>query len=75
MWAPPIYNYQKYMDPTGTQIWIGSVELPHIGMPLLSGPRCLGPLATRPCWSMQQAQVEAADSALQVIKVGVFFIS
>ncbi|KAF9816837.1 hypothetical protein SFRURICE_009210 [Spodoptera frugiperda] len=69
MWAPPVYNYQKYLDPTGAEIWIGRVEIPHIGMPLLSIPRRLGPLATRPCMSMQQAQIEAADSALQVIKM------
>lgn len=72
MWAPPVYNCQKYIDPTNTEIWIGRVELPHIGTPLLSVPRRLGPLSTRPCHSMQQAQIEAAESALQVIKVCVF---
>ncbi|KAJ8732227.1 hypothetical protein PYW08_014957 [Mythimna loreyi] len=69
MWAAPIYNYQKYIDPTNTEIWICRVELPHIGKPLLSVPRQLGPLQSRPCYSMQQAHIEAAESALQVIKM------
>ncbi|CAB3243992.1 unnamed protein product [Arctia plantaginis] len=68
MWAPPVYSYQKYTDVTGTEVWIGRVELPHVGTPLLSVPRHLGPLTTRPCISMQQAHVEAAEYALQIIK-------
>ncbi|XP_075971095.1 RNA-binding protein 47-like isoform X3 [Anticarsia gemmatalis] len=69
MWAPPVYSYQKYTDATSTEIWVGRVELPHVGAPLLNIPRHLGPLATRPCMSMQQAHVEAAEYALQVIKM------
>uniref|UniRef100_A0A2A4JHP7 RRM domain-containing protein n=1 Tax=Heliothis virescens TaxID=7102 RepID=A0A2A4JHP7_HELVI len=69
MWAPPVYNYQKYLDPTNSELWVGRVELPHIGLPLLSSPRHLGPLATRPCLTMEQAHIEAAESALQVIKM------
>ncbi|XP_072941118.1 aspartate--tRNA ligase, mitochondrial-like [Epargyreus clarus] len=68
MWAPPVYEYQKYVDPTGTEVWIGSVELPQVGLPLLSVPRCLGPLMTRACYSLQQAHVEAAEVALHSIK-------
>lgn len=69
MWAPPVYSYQKYTDVTGTEVWVGRVELPHVGTPLLNVPRHLGPLTTRPCISMQQAHVEAAEYALQIIKV------
>ncbi|XP_026729305.1 probable RNA-binding protein 46 isoform X2 [Trichoplusia ni] len=69
MWAPPIYSYQKYSDPSNSEMWIGRVELPHVGVPLLSVPKHIGPLVTRPCPTVQQAQVEAAESALQVIKL------
>lgn len=72
MWAPPIYSYQKYSDSSNSEMWIGRVELPHVGVPLLSVPKHIGPLVTRPCPTVQQAQVEAAESALQVIKV-IFF--
>ncbi|PZC75804.1 hypothetical protein B5X24_HaOG205624 [Helicoverpa armigera] len=69
MWVPPVYNFQKYSDPIHSELWVGKVELPHVGLPLISPPRRFGPLATRPCLSMQQAQIEAAETALQVIKM------
>ncbi|KAL4707021.1 hypothetical protein ACJJTC_000448 [Scirpophaga incertulas] len=68
MWAPPMYDYQKFIDQAGSVEWIGRVELPAVGAPLLSSPRHLGPLTTRPCHSMQQAHVEAAENALHYIK-------
>lgn len=68
-WAPPVYEYQKYMDPRGTEVWLGRVELPQVGMPLLNVPQRIGPMGTSVCYSMRQAQVEAAESALKVIQV------
>ncbi|KAG6453481.1 probable RNA-binding protein 46 [Manduca sexta] len=69
MWAPPIYEYQKNLDASGNEIWTGKVELPYVGLPLLTIPRHIGPLMTSACYSMQQAQVEAAESALNYIKM------
>ncbi|XP_028026365.1 probable RNA-binding protein 46 [Bombyx mandarina] len=69
MWAPPSYEYQKHIDVGGTEVWIAKVELPYVGLPLLTVPRCVGPLVTRACVSMQQAQIEAAEAALHTIKV------
>lgn len=69
MWAPPVYDYQKYIDPTGSEVWVGKVELPQVGPPLLSAPRSIGPIITTACCSLQQANVEAAATALTVIQV------
>ncbi|CAG4958812.1 unnamed protein product [Parnassius apollo] len=68
-WNLPIYNYQKYVDPTGAELWVCTVELPHIGLPLLTVPSRIGPLRTRPCYSIEQANVEAAEIALHAIKM------
>ncbi|KAM3962917.1 putative RNA-binding protein 46 [Aphomia sociella] len=68
-WAPPCYDYQKYMNPTGAEVWVGRVDLPYVGQPLLNVPRRIGPLTTRTCFSLQQAHVEAAESALHYIKM------
>lgn len=69
MWVPPIYECQKYVDPVGAELWVCSVELPQVGLPLLTTPRRIGPLMTRACFSVPQAHVEAAEIALQYIKV------
>lgn len=69
MWAPPAYEYQKFVDPRGSEVWVGKVELPQVGLPLLSVPKPIGPLMTTACYSMQQAQVEAAETALKAIQV------
>ncbi|CAG4936738.1 unnamed protein product [Colias eurytheme] len=68
-WVSPLYKYHKYVDPTGDDLWVGSVELPHVGQPLLNPPRVMGPLITRPCFSVQQAHVEAAEIALHSLKM------
>ncbi|CAH0727933.1 unnamed protein product, partial [Brenthis ino] len=68
MWSQPIYNYQKVVDAT-RELWICSVELPQIGLPLLTVPQRIGPLITRPCFSTQQAHVEAAEIALNTLKM------
>ncbi|XP_045534387.1 aspartate--tRNA ligase, mitochondrial [Papilio machaon] len=69
MWMPPVYTYQKYLDAAGAEVWVSSVELPEVGQPLSSVPRKIGPLVTRPCYSFQQAYVQAAELALQTIKI------
>ncbi|XP_028165828.1 probable RNA-binding protein 46 [Ostrinia furnacalis] len=69
MWSPPRYEYQKYVDPTGAEVWVGRVELPQVGLPLLNTPQSIGPLTTRSCFSVQQAHVEAAENALHQIKL------
>ncbi|CAG9560114.1 unnamed protein product [Danaus chrysippus] len=69
MWSLPIYDYQKYVDPTGTELWVCRVELPQVGLPLLSVAQRVGPLATRACFSIEQAHVEAAELALQALKM------
>ncbi|XP_049865735.1 probable RNA-binding protein 46 [Pectinophora gossypiella] len=69
MWAPPVYNYSKYMDASGAELWVARVELPQVGMPLLSVPRRVGPLVTQPCLSMQQSHVEAAQNILHCIQM------
>ncbi|KOB67045.1 Uncharacterized protein OBRU01_16449, partial [Operophtera brumata] len=69
MWAPPVYEYQKFMDPQGTEVWFGRVELLQVGMPLLNVPQRIGPLCTGVCHSLRQAQVEAAEAALKVIQM------
>lgn len=69
MWAPPVYDYQKYMTSADAEVWVCRVELAGVGAPLLMSPRRLGPLVTRPCSSLQQAHVEAAETALHYIKV------
>ncbi|XP_059048374.1 probable RNA-binding protein 46 [Achroia grisella] len=68
-WASPVYDYQKYLGPSGADVWVGRVSLPYVGLPLLTTPQRLGPLTARPCFSLQQAQVEAAEMALHYIKV------
>ncbi|XP_026751323.2 probable RNA-binding protein 46 [Galleria mellonella] len=67
-WAPPVYDYQKYLNPTGAEVWVGRVDLPYIGPPLTT-PRRLGPLTAPACFSLQQAHVEAAEMALHYIKL------
>ncbi|XP_034824338.1 probable RNA-binding protein 46 isoform X1 [Maniola hyperantus] len=69
LWSPPIYHYQKYMDPTGVDLWVSSVELPQVGQPLLATPKRIGPLASRACYYMEQAHAEAAEIALQTLKM------
>lgn len=69
MWPTPIYQFMKYDDPTGVELWVCSVELPQIGPPLLTVPRRIGPFSTRACFSDQQAHVEAAEIGLQTLKV------
>ncbi|XP_013184465.2 probable RNA-binding protein 46 [Amyelois transitella] len=68
-WAPPIYDYQKCLNPSGAEVWIGRVELPHVTLPLVSTPQRIGPFVSQPCFSLQQAQVEAAETALHYIKM------
>ncbi|CAG4958810.1 unnamed protein product [Parnassius apollo] len=62
-------KYQKYVDPTGAELWVCTVELSHVGLPLLTVPSRIGPLRTRPCYSFEQANVEAAKIALNSIKM------
>ncbi|XP_045765214.1 probable RNA-binding protein 46 [Maniola jurtina] len=69
LWLPPIYQYQKYMDPTGVELWVCTVDLPQVGPPLLATPKRIGPLASRICYSTQQAHSEAAEIALQTLKM------
>ncbi|CAH2269122.1 jg17337 [Pararge aegeria aegeria] len=69
LWSPPVYNYQKYVDPAGVELWVCSVELPQVGLPLLTIPQRVGPLIGRACYSILQANVEAADIALQTLKM------
>ncbi|CAH2991952.1 unnamed protein product [Chilo suppressalis] len=69
MWAPPVYDYQKYISADGAEQWVGRVELPLVGPPLLGAPRRVGPLHTRACHSVHQAHVEAAENALHYIKM------
>ena len=68
LWGLPIYNYQKVND-APRELWLCSVELPQVGIPLLSVPQAIGPFTTRPCLSAQQAHVEAAEMALHTLKV------
>ncbi|XP_046960219.1 probable RNA-binding protein 46 [Vanessa cardui] len=69
MWPQPTYHYLKYEDPTGAELWVCNVELPQVGLPLLTVPRRIGPLSTRACFSDQQAHVEAAEIALHTLKM------
>ncbi|CAK1553392.1 unnamed protein product [Leptosia nina] len=68
MWTQPIYKYEKCVDPTGKETWIGFVELPSVGQPLFQCPRYLGPYRTMAYSSLQQAQYEAASLALNILK-------
>ncbi|XP_047986315.1 probable RNA-binding protein 46 isoform X2 [Leguminivora glycinivorella] len=67
-WATPSYSYQQFVDPTGAVMWVCHIELPQVGLPLLSVPSPMGPFVTRACFSAAQARVEAAEIALQCIK-------
>lgn len=67
-WATPIYEYYRYMDPAGKEVLIGSVKIPHVGLPLLQVPKSTGLLLTRACYSVKQANIEAAGIALQYLK-------
>lgn len=69
MWAPPVYEYRSHIDQTGTVLWVATVELPYVGLPL-NVPRKIGPLITSMFYTMEQARVEAAEYALSfIIKV------
>ncbi|XP_063531872.1 probable RNA-binding protein 46 isoform X2 [Cydia strobilella] len=67
-WATPNYTYQQFLDPTGTVMWVCHIDLPQVGLPLLSMPTPVGPFVTRACFTAVQARVEAAEIALQCIK-------
>ncbi|XP_068630586.1 probable RNA-binding protein 46 [Battus philenor] len=62
-WLPPVYNFLKYLDAAG-DMWMCTVELPWVGQPLTCTAQRIGPLTTRPCYTVQQAKVEAANMAL-----------
>ncbi|KAJ0180065.1 hypothetical protein K1T71_004656 [Dendrolimus kikuchii] len=68
MWASPVYSCQKHLDPIGREVYVGKVELPLVGLPLLTLPRQIGPLITLPCSSMEEAHEKAAECALYFIK-------
>lgn len=64
-----MYEYQKYIDTRGVELWVGKVDLPHVGLPLLANSRRIGPIVTGACYSLQQAHIEAAINALRAIQV------
>ncbi|XP_063378711.1 probable RNA-binding protein 46 isoform X2 [Cydia fagiglandana] len=67
-WASPNYTYQQFVDPNGAVMWVCHIDLPQVGLPLLSVPTPVGPFVTRACFTAVQARVEAAEIALQCIK-------
>ncbi|XP_063620951.1 probable RNA-binding protein 46 isoform X1 [Cydia splendana] len=67
-WASPNYTYQQFVDPAGAVMWVCHIDLPQVGLPLLSAPTPVGPFVTRACFTAVQARVEAAEIALQCIK-------